>query len=164
MGGRASMRASISESTGCSSCDQELQVPCRRRDFRLRKAIDKFVQLLFAGHRAAPPPLKEFYRGEASRRGRERSLEFIAANFRNTAGAGYVTACSATDAAYRPQPERDENVALARAANAAWRASGDAKSRRIAEEAMRYVVTPQVARAYTAAPTLLADAELTAAY
>jgi hypothetical protein len=29
---------------------------------------------------------------------------------------------------------------------------------------MRYVVTPQVARAYTAAPTLLADAELTAAY
>jgi hypothetical protein len=99
------------------------------------------VQLLFAGHRAAPPPLKEFYRGEASRRGRERSLEFIAANFRNTAGAGYVTARSAT-----------------------WRASGDAKSRRIAEEAMRYVVTPQVARAYTAAPTLLADAELTAAY
>jgi hypothetical protein len=28
---------------------------------------------------------------------------------------------------------------------------------------MRYVVTPQIARAYTAAPTLLADAELTAA-
>jgi hypothetical protein len=67
----------------------------------------------------------------------------------------------ATDAGYRPHPERDENVALARAANAAWRASGDPKFRKIAEEAMRYVVTPQVARAYTAAPTLLADAELT---
>ena len=88
------------------------------------------------------------------------SLEFIAANFRNTAGAGYVTARGGTDAGYRPHPERDENVALARAANAIWRAGGDAKFRRIAEEAMRYVVTPQVARAYTAAPTLLADAEL----
>jgi uncharacterized protein YyaL (SSP411 family) len=93
----------------------------------------------------------------------QRSLEFIASNFRNTAGAGYVTARAATEAAYRPRPERDENVGLARAANAAWRASGDAKLRKIAEEAMRYVVTPQVARAYTAAPTLLADAELTAA-
>jgi uncharacterized protein len=90
------------------------------------------------------------------------SLEFIAANFRNTAGAGYVTSRGATDAGYRPHPERDENVALARAANVAWRASGDVKFRKIAEEAMRYVVTPQVARAYTAAPTLLADAELAA--
>jgi uncharacterized protein YyaL (SSP411 family) len=92
------------------------------------------------------------------------SLEFIASNFRNTAGAGYVTARAAADAAYQPRPERDENVALARAANAAWRATGDANLRKIAEEAMRYVVTPQVARAYTAAPTLLADAELTAAH
>jgi uncharacterized protein len=93
----------------------------------------------------------------------QHSLEFVAANFRNTASAGYAGARAATDAAYRPHPERDENVALARAANAAWRATGDAKLRKIAEEAMRYVVTPQVARAYTAAPTLLADAELTAA-
>ena len=93
----------------------------------------------------------------------QHSLEFIASNFRNTAGAGYVTAHAATDAAYRPRPERDANVALARAANAAWRASGDARLRKIAAEAMRYVVTPQIARAYTAAPTLLAGAELTAA-
>jgi uncharacterized protein YyaL (SSP411 family) len=52
--------------------------------------------------------------------------------------------------------------ALARAANAVWRAGGDAKFRKMAEEAMRYVVTPQIARAYPAAATLLADAELTA--
>jgi uncharacterized protein YyaL (SSP411 family) len=91
----------------------------------------------------------------------QRSLEFVAANFRNIAGAGYVAARTATDAAYRPHPERDENVALARTANAAWHATGDAKFRKIADEAMRYVVTPQVARAYTAAPALLADAELT---
>jgi uncharacterized protein YyaL (SSP411 family) len=90
----------------------------------------------------------------------QHGLEFIASNFRNTAGAGYVTARTATDALYRPHPERDENVALARAANDAWRASGDARFLSIAEEAMRYVVTPQVARAYTAAPTLLADAEV----
>jgi uncharacterized protein YyaL (SSP411 family) len=91
------------------------------------------------------------------------SLEFIPSSFRNRAGAGYVTARAAADAAYQPRPERDENVALARAANAAWRVTGDANLRKIAEEAMRYVVTPQIARAYTAAPTLLADAELTAA-
>jgi uncharacterized protein len=93
----------------------------------------------------------------------QHGLEFIAANFRNTAGAGYVTARAASSDAYRPRPERDENAALARAANAAWRASGDTKLRKIAEEAMRYVVAPQVARAYTAAPTLLADAELAGA-
>jgi uncharacterized protein YyaL (SSP411 family) len=86
-------------------------------------------------------------------------LEFIAANFKSTAGAGYVTARSAIDSAYRPRPERDENAALARAAILAWHYSGDARFRRIAEWAMRYVVTPQVAREYTAAPALLADAE-----
>jgi uncharacterized protein YyaL (SSP411 family) len=86
-------------------------------------------------------------------------LEFIAANFRNTAGPGYVTARNAKDSAYRPRPERDENAALARAAILAWHYSGDARFRRIAEWAMRYVVTPQVARDYTAAPALLADAE-----
>jgi len=49
--------------------DEELQVSCRRRDFGLGKAIDKFVQLLFA-HRTAPPPLQEFYReGDESRHG-----------------------------------------------------------------------------------------------
>lgn len=49
-----------------------------------------------------------------------------------------------------------------RVANAVWRITGDARFRHIAEEAMRYIVTPQIARANTAAPTLLADAELTA--
>lgn len=90
----------------------------------------------------------------------QQGLEFISANFRNTAGAGYVTARSATDAAYEPHPERDENAALARAALQAWRASGDARFRKMAEQAMRYVVTPQIARDHTAAPALLADAEL----
>jgi hypothetical protein len=46
----------------------------------------------------------------------------------------------------------------------AWRAGGDVKFRRIAEDAMRHIVTPQVARAYTVAPTLPADAEIGAAY
>jgi uncharacterized protein YyaL (SSP411 family) len=91
----------------------------------------------------------------------ERGLEFIAANFRNTAGAGYVAARTG-GGAYRPRPERDENIALARAANSAWRATGDAKFRTIAAEAMRYAVTPQIALANTAAPVLLADAELSA--
>ena len=91
----------------------------------------------------------------------ESGLRFIAANFRNTTSAGYLASRTATDAAYRPHPERDENVALARTANLLSYYSGDAQFRKMAEEAMRFVVTPQIAREYSAAPTLLADAELT---
>ena len=90
----------------------------------------------------------------------ENGLRFIAANFRNTSGAGYVASRTATDAAYRPHPERDDNAALARTANLIFHYSGDAQFRKMAEEAMRFVVTPAVAREYSAAPALLADAEL----
>ncbi len=93
----------------------------------------------------------------------QNGLEFIAANFRNTAGAGYVAAAGAIPgSAYQPQPERDENVALARAAMVAWRECGELRFRKMAEEAMRYVVTPRIAREHTAAPALLANEELTA--
>jgi len=74
------------------------------------------------------------------------ALKFIEANLRNPAGAGYL-------AARGEQPERDDNAALARAATAAQQPA-------IAEQAMRYVVTPQVAREHTAAPALLADSEM----
>jgi hypothetical protein len=94
----------------------------------------------------------------------ESSLRFIAANFRNTSGAGYLTAHAApTTAGFRPHPERDENVALARAANLTAQFTGNVQFTKIAEEAMRYVVTPRIAQENSAAPALLAEQELTTA-
>ena len=93
----------------------------------------------------------------------EEALGFIAANFKNPDGAGFLTAAAPTDHAYKPHPERDENVTLARVANLLFHYSGDRKIRQIAEDAMRYPVTPQIAHQYTAVGLLLADGELTAA-
>lgn len=85
----------------------------------------------------------------------EAELRFIAGNFRNTAGAGYVTVSSAG-----AKPERDENAMLARVANLVWHYTGDGSFRKMAEEAMRYVVAPQVARTHSAAGALLPDLEM----
>jgi hypothetical protein len=90
------------------------------------------------------------------------SLQFIAAHFRNPDGAGFLTAAVPTDHAYKPHPERDENLTLARVANLAFHYTGDAAIRQISEDAMRFPVTPQIAKENTAAGTLLADSELTA--
>jgi hypothetical protein len=38
--------------------DQELQVSCRRRDFRFRKTIDKFVQLPFCSSGGGSPAMR----------------------------------------------------------------------------------------------------------
>jgi uncharacterized protein YyaL (SSP411 family) len=92
----------------------------------------------------------------------QESLRFIATHFRNPDGAGFLTAATPTDHAYRPHPQRDENLTLARVANLVFHYTGDASMRGIADEAMRFPVTPQIAKEYTAAGTLLADSELTA--
>jgi uncharacterized protein YyaL (SSP411 family) len=88
-------------------------------------------------------------------------LGFIAANFKNPDGAGFLTAKTPTDHAYKPHPERDENVSVARVANLLFHYTGDQALRGAAEQAMRYVVTPGIAHQYTAVGTLIADAELT---
>jgi len=75
--------------------------------------------------------------------------------------AGYDTAAKSTDAAYRPQPERDENVSLARFANLLYQYTGAVENRTMAEQAMKYLVTPEVARRLPAAGVLLADFEMT---
>src|ERR1700732_692074 len=45
------------------------------------------------------------------------SMGYIDRTFRGTRGAGFVSSAVATDHAYRPHPQRDENVAVARAAS-----------------------------------------------
>jgi uncharacterized protein YyaL (SSP411 family) len=90
------------------------------------------------------------------------SLQFIASHFKNPDGAGFLTSAAPTDSAYKPHPERDENLALARVANLAFRYTAAEDIRRTSEEAMKFAVTPQIAKQYTAAGTLLADSEFSA--
>ena len=82
-------------------------------------------------------------------------IGFIAANFKNPAGAGFATSKNSQ------RPQLDENVTLARVANLLAQYTGDQSFRKIAEQAMRYPATPQIARQHSAAPALLADLELT---
>ena len=105
----------------------------------------------------------KLYEATADRRWLTRAADgvrFIAANFRNAAGAGFVTSRTATDAAYRPEPEHDENLSLARTANLLASYTGDAAFRETAIEAMRFAVTPDIAKEYTPAGLLLTDLEL----
>jgi len=73
--------------------------------------------------------------------------------------AGLVSAVSGSRFA-PPVPQRDENVAAARFANLLFRYTGRASDRRLAETAMRFLARPDVARRFSTASVLLADAEL----
>jgi len=91
----------------------------------------------------------------------EGTRRFIAANFPAPSGAGFMTSKNATDSAYKPQPERDENVQLARFGNQLSYYTGDKGDRETATRAMRYLATPEVAVAWLSAPVLLAENEYT---
>ena len=86
------------------------------------------------------------------------AADFIERTFRDPA-AGYDTAARSSDEAYRSQPERDENVALARFANLLYQYTSAAQERAMADRAMQYLVTPEVARRLPAAGVLLAGWE-----
>jgi len=90
------------------------------------------------------------------------SMHYIEANFRNTAGAGYIASRASTVGGFSARPERDENVALARTANLLFQYTGDEGYQKVSQEAMKYVVTPKIMRENSALPTLLAELELTA--
>ena len=74
--------------------------------------------------------------------------------------AGYATAVGGGP--YPPQPQIDENVSLARFANLLHAYTGKAEYRRTAEQAMKYLASPQVAgrRTWVVGGILLADREL----
>jgi uncharacterized protein len=88
------------------------------------------------------------------------SMGYIDHTFGGTRGAGFVSSAAATDHAYRPHPQRDENVAVARAANVLVHATGDAKYRTIGEAAMCYLAAAPVATRLPVASVLLADYEV----
>ena len=83
---------------------------------------------------------------------------FIAAIFRPEApGMGFVSSKTATDAAYRPHPDREENIELVRFASMLAFITGDEEMHATAAESMRYLAAEQVALRPLSAGVLLAN-------
>ena len=87
-----------------------------------------------------------------------RAVDFISANFGTD--LGYIT--SARLSALKPQAQLDENIGLVRLANLLWNYTGNAEYKKVAERAMRFIVTPGATdhRGYLVAGVLLADHEI----
>ena len=86
------------------------------------------------------------------------AARYIAANFRpTTPGTGFVTSRTSTNTAYRPHPDRDENIALVRFASMLAFATSDKNDHAIAAEAMRYLAASSVALQPLSAGILLAN-------
>ena len=85
------------------------------------------------------------------------AAQFIATHFApRSPGTGFITSAKATDAAFRPHPDRDENIALVRFTTMLALASGEDRYRTTAAEAMRYLAAPAVATRPLSAGILLA--------
>jgi hypothetical protein len=92
------------------------------------------------------------------------AARFIAAHFAPASpGTGFVTSQTPTDAAYRPHPDRDENIALVRFTSMLAAATGNARFHATAIEAMRYLAAEPVALAPLSAGILLANQDVTEA-
>ena len=91
----------------------------------------------------------------------EAAARFIEQRFRAAGAPGYVTSVSAPGAVLKPKTVVDENIAAARFANELARHTGAPRYPLMAEQAMRYLATGQVAlRRRTEAGILLAALEL----
>jgi uncharacterized protein len=89
----------------------------------------------------------------------EAAAEFIFSNFPGRGKAGFVTSVTSTDAAYQTVPQRDENASLARFANLLDHYSERKSEQKMAERAMCYLATPEIANAGLSADVLLAHSE-----
>jgi hypothetical protein len=90
--------------------------------------------------------------------------KFIASTFAPEGpGKGFVSSRTATDAAYRPHPDREENIALVRFASMLAFITGDEQIHATAAEAMRYVAAESVALRPMSAGVLLANDAFNAA-
>ncbi|MGH8541378.1 MAG: hypothetical protein ACRETW_12855, partial [Stenotrophobium sp.] len=88
------------------------------------------------------------------------AAKFMAHDFATADHAGYVTAKPAKHQPFKPQPLRDENVALARFANLLFHYTGNIADKKMAQTAMRYLAAPAIAERFPAASVLLTDEEL----
>lgn len=93
----------------------------------------------------------------------EAALDFVARTFRVPGVAGFVTSAAApASPAVTSGPQRDENIALVRGANLLFHYTGAARFRQQAEHALRYLVSPAVARRGSIAGVLMAADEFAA--
>ena len=90
----------------------------------------------------------------------ESAMKFIDRNFKGDQPAGFITSKAPTDRAYTPHPERDENVAVARAANLLFHYTGNQAYEQMSQRAMRYLAAKPVVYRLPASSVLLADLEL----
>ena len=90
------------------------------------------------------------------------AAEYMAANFAPVSpGTGFVTSRKATDTAYLPHPDRDENIALVRFNSMLALATDDPRFHETAAEAMRYLTAESVALRPMSAGILLANEDAT---
>jgi len=91
------------------------------------------------------------------------SAAFVIAHFTAADYVGVATSCLSTSTVFRPRPEVDENVMAARFANLLFHFTGDKADRQLAETAMSYLASPQIAtaRGSMVGGVLLADSEMT---
>jgi len=91
------------------------------------------------------------------------AANFIGSHFTAGVPVGFATAASSDTAGFSPQPEVGENADAARFFNLLAYYTGRADDRRLAQRAMKFIATPQIAAAPDApvAAILLADHEST---
>jgi uncharacterized protein YyaL (SSP411 family) len=90
------------------------------------------------------------------------AARFIAANFAPASpGTGFLTSRTPTDSAYKPHPDRDENIALVRFASTLAFATEDKSFQATAAEALRYLASSSVALRPLSAGILLANGDFT---
>jgi hypothetical protein len=92
----------------------------------------------------------------------ERAADFVQAHFVKDATPGILTADVHVRQSFAPVQEFDENVAVARWCNLLARYTGRTADRALAERAMQYLATPDVAlsRRFAVGGLLLADDEI----
>lgn len=91
----------------------------------------------------------------------QRAADFIDQRFRVPQQPGYATSPYSAKAVLKPKTVLDENIAAVRFGNALARYSGNTKYQRLAEHAMPYIATAQVALLRNTDPGILqAAAEL----
>lgn len=90
----------------------------------------------------------------------ESAMKFIGNNFSDKSGAGFVTSKTSTDQAYQPHAQRDENVAVVRAANLLFHYTAEDSFKQTAQQAMRYLAANPIIERLPASSALLADLEL----
>ena len=91
----------------------------------------------------------------------QEAVEFIRTHFARALAPGFATSDTGRLSVLRPQPEFDENAALARLASAVGYAAGSPACHEVAKSALRWLLTPGLAEGhgFSIAGLLLAEEE-----